>query len=301
MTTTSTDAMHYLAFTGSNAARIIVLALTCLMVGCSSVRLAYNNVPTFGTWWLNSYLDFDDSQSTRLREDLASLQQWHRTQLPEMAGLLQRAQALAGQEHLPASQACALVDDVQRQLADISAHSEPGAAQLVRTLTPAQLQHLDAKYNKTNEDFRKEWLDLSPDKLHEKRYDKALDRAEHFYGRLSAEQRALLRRQVDASSYDPRKLQAERVRRQQDTLQTLRSVAGEQAPPEQVERALRGLFARYRQSPQADYRAYAQRQIEEGCEGLALLHDTTTAAQRENAVKRLQAYEKDFRSLAAQR
>ncbi|WP_189688201.1 DUF6279 family lipoprotein [Pseudorhodoferax aquiterrae] len=279
-----------------------MLALACLLAGCSSVRLAYNNVPTFGTWWLNGYLDFDDSQSTRLREDLASLQQWHRsTQLPEMAGLLQRAQTLAAQEHIAPAQACALVDDVQRQLADIAAHSEPGAAQLVRSLTPTQLQHLESKYSKTNEEFRKEWLALSPDKLHEKRYDKTLDRAEHFYGRLSAEQRALLRRQIDASSYDPRKLQAERLRRQQDTLQTLRSVAGEQATPEQAERALRGLFARYRQSPQADYRAYAQRQIEEGCEGLALLHDSTTPAQRDNAVKRLQAYEKDFRSLAAQR
>jgi hypothetical protein len=301
MTTTSTDAMHYLALTGSNAARIIVLALACLMAGCGSVRLAYNNVPTFGTWWLNSYLDFDDSQSTRLREDLASLQQWHRTQLPEMASLLQRAQALAAQDHIAAAQACTLVDDVQRQLADIGTHSEAGAAQLVRSLTPAQLQHLENKYAKTNEDFRKEWLDLNADKLHEKRYDKTLDRAEHFYGRLSTEQRALLRRQVDASSYDPRKLQAERLRRQQDTLQTLRSVSGEQATPDQAERALRGLFARYRQSPQADYRAYAQRQIEEGCEGLALLHDTTTAAQRDSAVKRLQAYEKDFRSLAVQR
>lgn len=279
-----------------------MLAAACLAAGCSSVRLAYNNVPSFGTWWLNGYLDFDGSQSARLREDLASLQQWHRSsQLPETAALMQRAQALAAQEHIGAGQVCALVEDAQRQLDEISSHSEPGAAQLVRSLTPAQLQHLQEKYAKSNRDFKEEWLDVSPDKLREKRYDKALDRAEHVYGRLTPAQRALVRQQVDASSFDPQRLNAERLRRQQDTLQTLRGLAGEQATPEQAERALRGLFARYRQSPREDFRAYAQRQIEEGCQGVALLHDSTTPAQREQAVKRLQAYERDFRALAAQR
>jgi hypothetical protein len=301
MTTTSTDAMHNLALSCSNAARIIVLALACLVAGCSSVRLAYNNVPTFGTWWLDRYLDFDDVQSTRLREDLAGLQQWHRsTQLPELAGLVQRAQTLAAQERMDAGQACALVDDVQGQLGALGANAEARAAQLARSLTPAQLEHLQGRYARTNADFRKEWLGLDPAQLRDKRYDKALERAEHFYGRLDADQRALLRRQVDASSYDPEQLQAERLRRQQDTLQTLRTLAGGQTPAEEAERAMRGLFARYRQSPQPDYRAYAQRQLAEGCAGLATLHAATTPSQRDSAVRRLRSYEQDFRALAAQ-
>lgn len=280
-----------------------MLAATCaLLAACSSVRLAYNNAPTFGTWWLNGYLDFDDHQSSRLREDLSSLQQWHRnTQLPGTAGLLQRAQALAAQPQVQASQVCALVSDVQRQLADISAHSEAGAAQLALSLNPAQLQHLEARYAKSNREFAKEWLEPGPDKVHEKRYDKALERAEHVYGRLSADQRALVRQQVDNSSFDPRLLQSERLRRQQDTLQTLRALAGEQATNAQAERALGGLFARYRESPRPEFRAYSQRQVEEGCAGVALLHDSTTPAQRAHAVKRLQDYERDFRALAAQR
>lgn len=279
-----------------------MLALCCLMAGCSSVRLAYNNVPTFGTWWLDNYLDFDDAQSAQLREDLASLQKWHRsTQLPEIAGLLQRAQALAAQERLTAAPVCALVQDVQGQLGDLSARSGGGAAQLVRSLTAPQLKHMEDKYASSNADFRKEWLEISAEQRQKKRYDKALDRAEHIYGRLDGDQRALLRSLVDASSFDPTRLQAERLRRQQDTLQTLRELAGSQTTDEQAERALRGLFDRYRQSPQPELRAYAQRQVTEGCEGVAALHNTTNAAQRERAVQRLQAYEQDFRTLAAQR
>lgn len=280
-----------------------MLAAACaVLAACSSVRLAYNNVPTFGTWWLNGYLDFDDQQSARLREDLNSLQQWHRsTQLPGMASLLQRGQALAAQPQVQADQVCGLVEDVQRQLADIGTHSEPGAAQLAVSLTPAQLQHLEARYAKSNREFAKDWLEPSPGKVHDKRYDTALDRAEHVYGRLSAEQRALVRQQVDRSSFDAQLLQSERLRRQQDTLQTLQGLAGGQATPAQAERALRGLFARYRQSPRAEFRSYAQRQVDEGCAAVALLHDSTTPAQREHAVKRLQDYERDFRALAAQR
>lgn len=279
-----------------------MLAAACLAAGCSSVRLAYNNVPTVGTWWLDGYLDIDSTQSARLREDLTSLQQWHRsTQLPEMAGLLLRSQQLAAQPALQAPQVCALVDEVQDQLADIGARSEPGAVQLVRSLTPAQLEHLQERYAKSNRDYRKEWLDLGLEQVADKRYEKTLERAEHFYGRLDAEQRALLRRLVDDSRFDPQRVNAERLRRQQDTVQTLRALIDTPATPEQMELALRGLFARYRKSPQPDYQAYARRQIEQGCDGLAQLHASATPAQREHAVRRLQSYERDLRALAAQR
>lgn len=277
-----------------------MLALACLLAGCSSVRLAYNNVPTFGTWWLDRYLDFDDAQSAQLREELAGLQQWHRsTQLPELAGLLQRAQVLAAQQHIEPAQACVLVDEVQQQLEALGTHSEPRAAQLARSLSPAQLQHLEARYVRTNADFREEWLDIDPAQMRAKRYDKMLERAEHFYGRLDPDQRDLLRREVQASSYDPARQQTERLRRQQDTLQTLRPLVGAQASVEQAESALHGLFVRYRQSPQPQYRAYAQRLLTEGCAGFAALHATTTQAQRDSAVQRLQSYERDFRALAA--
>ena len=80
----------------------------------------------------------------------------------------------------------------------------------------------------------------------------------------------------------------------------LPSLAASQAAPQQTAQALRGLFDRYRESPEPALRAYSQRQIDEGCQGFALAHNTATPAQREKAVQRLKAYEKDVRDLAAQ-
>ena len=279
---------------------MLALALV-LLPGCNAIKLVYNAAPSASYWWLNGYLDFDGVQAAQLREDLDNLQRWHRsTQLPEYARLLQRAQALVATENVTPAQACTLLEDARREIGNITVHAETGAATLVRSLTPEQLQHLEAKYAKSNDEFRKEWLDASPQEVREKRYDKTLERAERVYGRLDAPQRAIILQQIEASSFDPKLQQAERLRRQQDTVQVLRSLATSNATPQQTTQALRGLFDRYRESPDPVLRAYGQRQIDEGCQGFALAHNTATPAQREKAVQRLKAYEKDVRDLASQ-
>lgn len=279
---------------------MLTLALVVLP-GCNAIKLVYNAAPSASYWWLDGYLDFDSAQAAQLREDLDGLQRWHRsTQLPEYARLLQRAQALVGAERVTPNQACTLLEDVRREIGNITVRAETGAATLVRSLTPEQLQHLQAKYAKSNEEFRKEWLDASPQEVREKRFDKTLERAERVYGRLDEAQRAIIRQQIELSSFDPKMQQAERLRRQQDTVQVLRSLAASKATPQQTAQALRGLFERYRESPDPALRAYGQRQIDEGCQGFALAHNTATPAQREKAVQRLKAYEKDVRDLASQ-
>ena len=55
-------------------ARIIgALLLASALAACSSVRLAYNNLPTLSYWWLDGYVDFDGAQTPRVREDLGQL------------------------------------------------------------------------------------------------------------------------------------------------------------------------------------------------------------------------------------
>ncbi|KQP13631.1 hypothetical protein ASF43_17125 [Pseudorhodoferax sp. Leaf267] len=280
---------------------MLALALVALQ-GCNAIKLVYNAAPTASYWWLNGYLDFDDAQAARLREELDGLQRWHRsTQLPEYARLLQRAQVLVAAEQVAPAQACALLDDARREIGNISVPAGSGAASLIVSLTPEQLTHLEAKYAKSNEEFRKEWVNIPLQEAREKRFKKALERAENVYGRLDTAQRAVVRQQVDASSFDPKIQQTERLRRQQDTLQVLRGLAANKATPEQAAQALRKLFDRYRESPEPELRAYAQRQFDEGCQAFAVAHNTATPAQRENAVKRLKAYEKDVLELASQK
>jgi len=280
----------------------VLLAAAMVLHGCSAIKLGYNNVQSVGYWWLDGYFDFNDAQAVRLKADMDQFHQWHRSsELPEYAQLLQRAQGLVANGDVTAPQACALVEEARKQIDDITARAEPTLVDIAMTFTPAQIEHLEAKYAKNNADYRKDWLRLSPQEVRKKRYEKTLERTEMIYGRLDEPQRALVRQQVEASSFDPHVSNVERLRRQQDTLQTLRTITTAGTTKEQALQAMHGLLERYKHSPQPQYRAYVRKQWDEGCEGFALAHNAATPAQRETAVKRLKGYERDFMELASQR
>ena len=121
-----------------------------------------------------------------------------------------------------------------------------------------------------------------------------------MYGRLEEPQRTALRRQIDQSIFDPARALAERQRRQQDALQTLRKLAGQPVSLTDARSVMHGLLERALNPPDPVARAYQQALIDEGCRNFADLHNSSSVAQRETAARRLRAYQRDFRELAAQ-
>ena len=85
--------------------------------------------------------------------------------------------------------------------------------------------------------------------LNNKRLRQFLERGETIYGRLDEPQRSALRRQIEQSVFDPQRILAERQRRQQDALQTLRQLAGQPVASGEARRMLRGLLERSRNLP----------------------------------------------------
>jgi len=280
----------------------IALLAVCgaLLQGCSAVKLAYNQVPHLAYWQLNWYLDLSETQTEHVRSELGDLHQWHRdTMLPRHAELLQKVQ-----QQLPApispTQACRAFDEARIQLDKVLAQAEPKLVTLALQLTDAQIRNLEKKQADSNADWRKEWLEPSPEQLREQRYKRHLSRAEMFYGTLEEPQKAVLRAALTRSSFDPQRNYAERVRRQKDLLQVLQKVAQDRNNTEQARALLRGYMARFATSPDVAYQRYAQTQVEEGCETFSRMHNATTAGQRLKAVQSLKGYEQDFWLLAAQ-
>ena len=64
-------------------------------------------------------------------------------------------------------------------------------------------------------------------------------------------------------------------------------------------RRLQVLAAQWRRSPREEHARYQQRLREYNCGFVADIHNAATAAQREHAARKLQAYEADLRALAA--
>jgi hypothetical protein len=252
-------------------------------------------------WWLDGYFDFDSTQTPKVRDELAQLLAWHRqNELPKVITLLQEAQALAPGEVTPV-QACSFADSIRERLLAVTERAEPATTDLALTLSESQLQQLERKYAKLNNEYRKDWLDRTPAQVQEKRYDQFLDRMEDFYGRLTAEQRDLLRQQVAQSVFNPQLADAERRKRQQEALAMLRGFATKKPSPAEARAALHAYLLRIANPPPGPWRDQQQALLEEGCRNLAALHNGTSTSQREQAVRRLQAYQSDFRQLVAAR
>jgi hypothetical protein len=278
-------------------ALIIVLAL--LLSACSAVRLAYDQGPTLGWWWIDGYFDFPSDSAPRVKQSLDQWFAWHRaTQLGDYAGLLVAAQAQVMEPATPA-QVCRWVDEFRARAQPALERAIPLAADIVPTLTPAQLQHAERKYAKVNDEMRDEYLQTRPDERLEASVKRAVERAEMLYGRLDEPQRKLIAAGVAASPFDADAWLAERKTRQRETLQTLRRLVAERADHDSIVAALRVLAQQADRSQRPDYRAYQQRLNDHNCQWVAAVHNATTPAQRRVARDRLKGWEADLRSLVA--
>ena len=282
-------------------ARIIgLLSVAIALSACSAVKLGYNTLPQLGSWWLDTYLDFSDEQERRVRDDLARMHQWHRRQeLPKLAGLLHQVEAMASGP-TTAEMVCALEPAIRLRIRSAAEFGEPAAVTLALNLGPLQLVNLKRKFDRNNADYRKDWIELSAIELREKRLKRYLERMETIYGEVNDAQRETMREQVAHSVFDPQLNLLERQRRQRDILQTLAKLAGQPVSLGDARSAIRTLIERAIQPPDTRYRAYQELQIQEGCANLAAVHNSTTPQQRQNAVRRLGAYQRDLQELATQ-
>jgi len=276
------------------------LALASLLGACSVVKLAYNQAPELAYLQLDGYFDFNDAQTSRIKDELVKVQRWHRsTQLPAYAGFLDKWQTLLPGE-LDEAKVCGAADEVRAVLLAVSSRAEPIVAELAPTLEPQQLTFLQRKFSKLNREYHSDFLEGTPAARLDRRVKKAVNRAEMMYGTLEEKQLQVLRRHIAQSVFDATISLAEHQRRQQDALQTLAQITGGQATPLQVRASVRGYFDRSANSPNPAYRAYQEKLTRDNCKTLALLHNSTTAAQRAKAVENAGAYARNFRILAAQ-
>jgi hypothetical protein len=281
--------------------RIIGLLLAILLSGCSAVRLGYSQAPELAYWWLDSYFDFTQAQTTRVRADLAALHTWHRSnELPIYLGLLDKLQRLTPGNVTP-EQLCELYNEFLPRLNAAADQAEPTLTAVTLLLKPEQLAQLARQLDKRNETWREDWLDGTPGERRARHVKRLVDRAEGLYGRLDATQRATVREAVAASQYDADMSYRESQRRHTDTLQTLRLIQSGGLGAERNRLEARGLLDRAVNSPDPIYRSQQIKLLQENCRTYAALHNSTSPSQRAKALETLKGYEADLRSLMAQR
>ena len=277
----------------------LFVALT-LLAACSAVRLTYNQGPQLVYWRFDSYVDFDDAQSALAKQSIAEWFHWHRTtQLKDYAALLARAGQQAA-EPTTAAAACRWVEDIAARMQTAYERAIPAAAEILRTLSPAQVRYLERKYAKVDDEFGDEHLQSSPKDRLAAAVKRVVKNADRLYGSVTPAQRELIERAMVASPYDAEAVLAERKAREQESLTMARRWVAERPPAAKVQADLHLLAEHAMHSPRERYRDYAQRVGPFNCALSAQIHNTATAAQRQRAVERLRGWEADLQALSAQ-
>jgi hypothetical protein len=288
------------AVSGIRSAIIAVLVVALGLTGCSAVRLVYNQAPELAFWYIDGYFDLDDPQTPLVRNAVATWFGWHRrTQLPDYADLLVRAQAEVQQDTTP-ERACAWWGIARERFDVMYEQALPVLADLALSLKPANFDQLRKRQAKANAEFADDFLQKDPKDRLAAGVKRAVERAERLYGSLDDAQRALIVRQTELSPFDPEAALAERKLRQAELTQILRALSSGGATRGAAQMALRGYAQRSWTSPREPYRRYVERLTEFTCQAAAAFHNSTSPAQRRHAVERLEGWEADVRALAAQ-
>ena len=275
--------------------------MSVILTGCSAVRLGYNNLPDIASWWLDSYIDFTDTQGPQAKAALQKLQTWHRKEeLPAIAELLVQAQTLAPQNITP-EQACKIWEAAQVRIESFVQESSRLAAPVVSQLSAKQLKHLEKEWASRNEDWKKQWVQGTPDSRIKKRVDLAAERFNSFYGDLNLEQRQVLKQQFLQSTWAPEASYQLRLKRQQEQLIALQAMSSEITKPAmpiaQVEKSLQSLILQSVRPKDAGDLSKQLQLEQQACQNLAQLHNTMSPAQRLKAQRKLKDYETDVREL----
>ena len=199
-----------------------LFALTALLglIGCSSLTLAYKQLPLLASLWADSYLDLDSGQRGRLKEQLQAWQAWHRREeLPQWIALVGQAHAALDdgvtQDELLALERGALAS-AERCLQ----HAAPLAAPLLAGLRPEQWQHLQKKMNENTAEWREKQSGSGGPAERAKRYTTNLER---WLGDLDRAPRKQAQADARGWRFDLAAMAQGRATRQAHTVEALRA------------------------------------------------------------------------------
>ena len=275
----------------------VAMALVLATTGCSLVKLGYGQASGLAYRWLDGYADFDNEQSLKVRAALDDTLAWHRrTQLPDYVQLLARAESEVAGDATP-ERMCAWASELRARAEPVLQYLAPTIAQVGRTLSPAQIAHIEKRFAESNEEYRDEHLQKNPQRRHKAELKRQVARAEMLYGDLDATQRDLIAHSIATSPYNPEIALAERKERQRDVLALARRLRESNQGRDDAIAQVRAYLHDLDRSPREAYRRYAERLTAHQCALASALHGAASVAQRREAARRLAGYRADVRSL----
>ncbi len=195
---------------------------------------------------------------------------------------------------------CELAAQARQRMAALAEPAEDFLLTVAPGLTPLQMAHLVAQFDKRNREWREDWLEAPASQRARRRVARMVDTVERFYGSLTEMQGDRLKAFIANTDFPGEHIYAARMHRQNETLAMLATLR-EAGDKNQKRIAVRRWLAVLQESPSAEYRQASERSLRANCRFLAELHNGVSASQRQRLVDNLARYENDARSLSRQR
>lgn len=155
----------------------LILLVTCLFLlnGCAT-KLAYNFLDWATLWYIESYVNLDSEQKNYTKNYLDKFHHWHRTtQLPHYALYLEGLQIRLGTKKMTGEMVHSETDTLQVFLDNSLNYLTPMFIELAATFTDEQAQELLENLAKDRKKYRKDYIDVSKEKLYKKRIEDLSD------------------------------------------------------------------------------------------------------------------------------
>ncbi len=287
------------ASAGPFARLVAITTLAVSVAGCAAVKIGYNNADTLALLQLDNYVDLTADQELTAKERINALMAWHRaTQLRDYAVFIDKMRAkVAGP--VTAADVMDFNQQLNARMMTVADKAALDIAHLALTLESEQIDRAAKKIANDATKARREFVRAEKDSGAE-RIKKYGERAESWFGKLTDEQKDIIRKSFASRPTDATWWIDERERRQREFIVLLRKIQADRPTEEVAARWLRTYFTQLNVAPESERRVRAESYRRGSAELVAQLINTATAEQRMMLDKKLNDYAQDFRSLAAQ-
>ncbi|MCB1733029.1 MAG: hypothetical protein KDI21_21335, partial [Halieaceae bacterium] len=159
----------------------------------SSTTFVYNRLDSILPWYLDDYVDLNNTQDRQLDEMLALFLAWHRQQeLPRYVALLEQVEAdLDGP--VSAAEVAGIYVGIEDAWLRLQDKSLDWLLALGASLSDEQVQEFLEELNERQEEYEEEYLERSEREYREDSYESLVDSMQDYLGRLTDAQRDRLR------------------------------------------------------------------------------------------------------------
>ena len=140
---------------------MLAAMLLCLLAACSSTTFVYNRLDSILPWYLDDYVDLNNTQDRQLDEMLAPFLAWHRQQeLPRYVALLEQVEAdLDGP--VSAAEVAGIYAGIEDAWLRLQDKSLDWLLALGASLSDEQVQEFLEELNERQEEYEEEYLERS--------------------------------------------------------------------------------------------------------------------------------------------